>query len=48
MDLGLKDKVALVTRAGSQTGYDKGVAITPSKEVIGSGILVSISGTQSC
>ena len=32
MDLGLKDKVALVTGAGSQKGYGKGIALTLAKE----------------
>jgi NAD(P)-dependent dehydrogenase (short-subunit alcohol dehydrogenase family) len=32
MDLGLKDKVALVTGAGSQTGFGKGIALTLAKE----------------
>jgi NAD(P)-dependent dehydrogenase (short-subunit alcohol dehydrogenase family) len=32
MDLGLKDKVALVTGAGSQTGFGKGIAMTLARE----------------
>jgi NAD(P)-dependent dehydrogenase (short-subunit alcohol dehydrogenase family) len=32
MDLGLKGKVALVTGAGSQIGYGKGIALTPARE----------------
>jgi NAD(P)-dependent dehydrogenase (short-subunit alcohol dehydrogenase family) len=32
MDLGLKGKVALVTGAGSQIGYGKGIALTLAKE----------------
>jgi NAD(P)-dependent dehydrogenase (short-subunit alcohol dehydrogenase family) len=32
MDLKLKDKVALVTGAGSQIGYGKGIALTLAKE----------------
>jgi NAD(P)-dependent dehydrogenase (short-subunit alcohol dehydrogenase family) len=32
MDLGLKDKVALVTGAGSQTGFGKGIALVLAKE----------------
>lgn len=32
MDLGLKDKVALVTGAGSQTGFGKGIALTLAQE----------------
>jgi NAD(P)-dependent dehydrogenase (short-subunit alcohol dehydrogenase family) len=32
MDLGLKDKVALVTGAGSQTGFGKGIALSLAKE----------------
>ena len=32
MDLGLKDKVALVTGAGSQTGFGKGIALQLAKE----------------
>ena len=32
MDLGLKDKVALVTGAGSQTGFGKGIALTLARE----------------
>jgi 3-oxoacyl-[acyl-carrier protein] reductase len=32
MDLGLKGKVALVTGAGSQTGFGKGIAMTLAKE----------------
>jgi 3-oxoacyl-[acyl-carrier protein] reductase len=32
MDLGLKDKVALVTGAGSQIGYGKGAALILAKE----------------
>jgi NAD(P)-dependent dehydrogenase (short-subunit alcohol dehydrogenase family) len=32
MDLGLKNKVALVTGAGSQTGFGKGIAITLAEE----------------
>lgn len=32
MDLGLKDKVAMVTGAGSQTGFGKGIALTLAKE----------------
>jgi 3-oxoacyl-[acyl-carrier protein] reductase len=32
MDLGLKGKVALVTGAGSQTGFGKGIALTLAKE----------------
>jgi NAD(P)-dependent dehydrogenase (short-subunit alcohol dehydrogenase family) len=32
MDLGLKDKVALVTGAGSQKGFGKAVALTLAKE----------------
>ena len=32
MELGLKDKVALVTGAGSQRGFGKGIALTLAKE----------------
>ena len=32
MDLGLKDKVALVTGAGSQIGFGKGIILTLAKE----------------
>jgi len=32
MDLGLKEKVALVTGAGSQKGFGKGIALTLAKE----------------
>jgi NAD(P)-dependent dehydrogenase (short-subunit alcohol dehydrogenase family) len=32
MDLGLKDRVALVTGAGSQTGFGKGIALVLAKE----------------
>ncbi len=32
MDLGLKDKVALITGAGSQIGFGKGMAMTLAKE----------------
>ena len=32
MDLGLKDKVALVTGAGSQLGFGKAIAVTLAKE----------------
>jgi len=32
MDLGLKDKVALVTGAGSQIGFGKAVCLTLAKE----------------
>ncbi len=32
MDLGLKDKIALVTGAGSQTGFGKGIAMTLARE----------------
>ena len=32
MDLGLKDKVALITGAGSQIGFGKGIALTLAKE----------------
>ena len=32
MDFGLKDKVALVTGAGSQTGFGKGIAMTLARE----------------
>ena len=32
MELGLKDKVALVTGAGSQTGFGKGIALQLAKE----------------
>ena len=32
MDLGLKDKVALVTGTGSQIGYGKGIALTLARE----------------
>jgi NAD(P)-dependent dehydrogenase (short-subunit alcohol dehydrogenase family) len=32
MDLGLKDKVALVTGAGSQRGFGKGIALVLAKE----------------
>lgn len=32
MDLGLKDKVALVTGAGSQTGFGKGIALALAQE----------------
>ena len=32
MDLGLKGKVALVTGAGSQIGYGKGIALTLARE----------------
>ncbi len=32
MDLGLKDKVALVTGAGSQTGFGKGIALQLAEE----------------
>ena len=32
MDLGLKGKVAMVTGAGSQTGFGKGIAVTLGKE----------------
>lgn len=32
MDLGLKDKVAIVTGAGSQKGYGKGTALTLARE----------------
>ena len=32
MDLGLKDKVAVVTGAGSQTGFGKGIALTLAQE----------------
>ena len=32
MDLGLKGKVALVTGAGSQTGFGKGIALTLARE----------------
>ena len=32
MDLGLKDKVSLVTGGGSQTGFGKGIALTLAQE----------------
>jgi NAD(P)-dependent dehydrogenase (short-subunit alcohol dehydrogenase family) len=32
MNLGLKDKVTLITGAGSQTGFGKGIALTLAKE----------------
>ena len=32
MDLGLNDKVAMVTGAGSQTGFGKGIALTLAQE----------------
>ena len=32
MNLGLEDKVAMVTGAGSQTGFGKGIALTLAKE----------------
>ena len=32
MDLGLKDKVALITGAGSQIGYGRGIAIVLAEE----------------
>ncbi len=32
MDLGLKDKIALVTGAGSQSGFGKGIALVLAKE----------------
>jgi 3-oxoacyl-[acyl-carrier protein] reductase len=32
MDLGLKDKVALITGAGSQIGFGKGIALTLARE----------------
>ena len=32
MDLGLKGKVALVTGAGSQIGYGKGIVLTLARE----------------
>ena len=32
MELGLKDKVALVTGAGSQTGFGRATAVTLAKE----------------
>lgn len=32
MDLGLKDKVAIVTGSGNQIGYGKGIALTLAKE----------------
>ena len=32
MDLGLKDKVALITGAGSQTGFGKGMALALARE----------------
>lgn len=32
MDLGLRDKVALITGAGSQIGYGKGIALTLARE----------------
>ncbi len=32
MDLGLKDRIALVTGAGSQTGFGKGIALTLAVE----------------
>jgi 3-oxoacyl-[acyl-carrier protein] reductase len=32
MDLGLKGKVALITRAGSQKGFGRGIALTLAKE----------------
>ena len=39
MDLGLKDKVALVTGAGSQVGFGKGIALVLAKH--GCGIIVN-------
>jgi len=32
MDLGLKDKVAVVTGTGSQVGYGKAIALTLAQE----------------
>lgn len=39
MDLGLKDKVALVTGAGSQIGFGKGIALVLAKEGCDIGVI---------
>ena len=47
MDLGLKDKVALVTGAGSQIGYGKGTALTLAGEGCNVAVVdINLEGAQ--